>query len=394
MAAVIDPCRDSRVYMEMANRYSARITYIFETRYNKNSIAIAPELAKHSQAEILHGNSPSFKYGKNIRDSSRFALGNLSLETLETPGYMPESISIALSDRVSTRKTMAVFTGNTLLDGATGQPDLYPTLREELAGMLYDSIHKKLFPLGDHVIFYPASRSRKRGVREFSTLGQERQFNPMMKKSRKDFILAQLAERNAPCLRSAEKGPTPEKAERFSATMQTNSLILDVRNPESFIEAHIPGSLFIPLDKLPLMAGWLLPYGLKIGLVAERVEDVARAHLFLMRMGYDNATCSLAGGLRAWCAAGMPSASIPLVSSSALDKEKAFLLDVRSPMEHDEISFMASRRIWIGNLPQHSGNLPRDRRIITFCNSGWRAITAASLLKQTAFYTVAACTGE
>ena len=257
--------------------------------------------------------------------------------------------------------------------------------------------------------------AKKPASREFSTLGYERQFNPMLKRSRKDFIQHKLWEEHLtppyfwqmqkfnqegiPLLAKLPE-PKPESAANFAAAIDNEGLlVLDVRSPEAFAGAHIPGSLCIPHDRLSLMAGWFLPYDRKLGLVVENVEQVAQAHLYLMRMGFDNATMYLAGGMTSWTEAGKSFASIPALDVEELRRRVAvrddlLVLDVRSRTECAEIPADPSQNIWIGDLPHHMDALPRDKKIVTFCSSGRRAIIAASLLQQANFRHVEACLGS
>lgn len=418
-AAVIDPRRDCRIYTEIAARHGTKISHIFETHRHEDFVSGALELARRTKARILHGNSAIIKYGEAVKDGTKLDLGNITIQVIETPGHTPESISIALSDRAFSSTPVAVFTGDTLFVGDVGRTDLYGARREEMSGKLYDSIHKKLLPLGDHVIIYPAHGEgsicgKKLAAREFSTIGYERQFNHLLAKNRKEFIKHKTTEEHyfAPYFRQVEKfnqdgipllaklpEPFPESVDGFSDAIERNSiLVVDVRAPEAYAGAHIAGSLAMPLTKLPLLAGWFLPYDKKIGLVTDRDEDAARARLYLMRMGYDNAELYLAGGMSAWTRSGKEFLSIPVVAANSLkphsgNKEGFYLLDVRSHSEAEETPVNAQRRIWIGELPHHFKDLPRDRKIITLCGTGQRAIAAASLLRREKFANVEVCLG-
>jgi len=410
-AAVIDPRRDCKIYADIANSRGARITHIFETHCHEDFVSGALELARRTGAEIYHGHALAFRYGTGVREGETFDLGNLSLKVIETPGHTPESICLTLSDRVYSERPVAVFTGDTLFIGDAGRTDLFPAMRDELVEKLYDSLHRKIMPLGDHVIIYPAHGegsvcAKKPASREFSTLGFERQSNPMLARSRKDFIQHNLWEEHhaPPYFWQMQKfnregiplvaklpEPKPENAENFAAAIdQHGLLVLDVRSPEAFAGAHIPDSLSIPLDRFSLMAGWFLPYDRTIGLVAERAEDAAKARLFLMRMGFDNASMYLAGGMTAWTGAGKSFASIPTVDAEELRRriairEDLLVLDVRSRTEYAEIPSDPSQNTWIGDLPRQLNALPRDKKIVAFCSNGQRAIIAASLLQQANF---------
>lgn len=418
-AAVIDPRRDCKVYVDIANKYGARITHIFETHRHEDFVSGSLELARRTQATIHHGKALPFKYGESVNEGNQFNFGNVILRILETPGHTPESISITVTDKGFSDNPVAVFTGDALFIGDVGRTDFYPDRRGELAGKLYDSIHEKLLPLGDHVILYPAHGEgsvcgANLASRDFSALGYERQFNPLLQKSRTDFIQHKAQETHyyAPYFRQMEKlnqngiplvaklpEPKPANANAFEAAMKGGMTVVDVRSAEAFAGAHIPGSLSIPLELLPSFAGWFLPYDKDVGLVVDRDTDAEKARLFLMRMGYDNVTRYLSGGMNAWDSSGRSFESTPAVHVNELkrrvkEKENFLVLDVRSLSEYVNNPSQQSQHIYIGELLQHLKDLPRDKKITTFCASGKRAMIAASLLKRSGlFKDVEVCLG-
>jgi len=367
------------------------------------------ELAHQVNAVIYHGRALYFKYGEAVREGDSFDFGSLILKVLETPGHTPESISLAVMDKnYSDKAAAAVFTGDTLFIGDTGRIDLYPERKQEMAGKLYDSIHKILLPLGDQAIIYPAhskglAYASNISSREFSTLGYERAYSPALQKNRKEFIKSKLKEAYyyAPYFRKmehfnqdgiilVEKLPEPEpvNAKNFASLISYKEMfVLDIRSPEAFAGGHISGSLNIHLAILSAYAGWFLPYDQTIGLIAEQDSDIEKARIFLMRFGYDNISCYLAGGIRAWVTAEKPIESIPTTDVNKLhnhikEKESFMILDVRGNNDYCDLPSLQSRRIWIGELPEKINNLPLDKKIITLCSNGQCAATAASILKQ------------
>ena len=193
-AAVIDPRRVCRVYVDMANRKEARIEYIFETHRNEDYVIGSKELARLTGAEILNGNRLNFGYGRAVHQGDAFELGDLRFRVIETPGHTFESISIVVTDEGFGQTPVAVFTGDALFVGDVGRTEFFPDLAEEVAGLLYDSIFHKILSFGDQAIFYPAHGAgsvcgEAMAEREFSTLGLERPSNPVLrKKDRNEFI--------------------------------------------------------------------------------------------------------------------------------------------------------------------------------------------------------------
>lgn len=415
-AAVIDPRRDCDVYLEAAGREGARITHVIETHRNEDYLTGSREIAARTGAQIHVGAAGERGYGAPASDGDTYSMGDMRLRVLETPGHTLESISIALSDTGFGEEPVAVFTGDSLFIGDVGRTDFYPDRKEEVAGLLYDSIFGKLLPLGDHVILYPAHGSGSicgsgMASREFSTLGYERLTNPALQMDRDAFIRHKVNEHHykppyfkymessnqhgiAPLLEHLPR-PRPLQPDAFEQAMESGLAVVDIRSPEAFAGAFIPGSLAIPLNMLPGFAGWYLAFDQEIGLVTdyEAYDDVETAVRYLARLGYDRITCFLAGGLHAWESSGRCYGRIPAVHVHELEermrRNAAFtLLDVRSQEEVEKQRLQGAIHIYVGELPERLDEVPREGTITTFCGSGRRAIIAASILKQNGFKNV------
>lgn len=420
-AAVIDPRRDCGIYLDIAYRQGAQITHIFETHRNEDYVIGSTELAHRTGAKIYHGAEFPFQYGNGVQENDVFELGDLILTILSTPGHTYESISIVLADKSFGQDAIAVFTGDALFIGEVGRTDFFPEKRAEVAGLLYDSIFQKLLPLGDQVILYPAHGAGSvcgagMAEREFSTLGYERRNNPRLQMTdREQFIQFKVNEHhyNPPYFRQMEHynatgapvfgrlpRPKPFAVDAFVQAMEAGMTVLDLRTPEAFAGAYIPGSLAIPLPMIPSYAGWLLPYDKPIGLVTDQYEDLETAVRYLLRIGYDQIQGYLHGGLHAWATEGRKYDSIPAVYAGDLKKaleakENNFiLLDVRRQDEVAEGRLPGAMHVYLGELPQRLNEIPKDCPITTFCGSGQRAIIAASILKQHGYADVADCLGS
>src|SRR5690606_23052737 len=135
----------------------SRIKYIFETHFHADFVSGHLDLAKATGATIVYGPGTETSFDTHIaRDGEKFSLGKLSIEVLHTPGHTLESSCFLLKD--ADGKDHAVFTGDTLFVGDVGRPDLAQKgedlTMEDLAGMMYDSLHNKILPLADDVIVY------------------------------------------------------------------------------------------------------------------------------------------------------------------------------------------------------------------------------------------------
>jgi hydroxyacylglutathione hydrolase len=415
-AAAIDPRRDGDVYLDLAREHGLRITHIFETHRNEDYVIGSRELAEVTGAEIYHGANLPFEYGHPVSGGDIFNLDGLRFGILEAPGHTSESICITLADLSASEEPVGVFTGDVLFVGDVGRTDFI----EGGAELLYGSLFDKLLPLGDHLIIYPAHGAGSvcgghLSAREFSTLGYERRHNPSLQHTeRQAFIDFKQAERHyvPPYFRRMEQqnlagpdllGGLPDPcaciADEFAARMRQGMFVIDVRTPEAFGGAHIPGSLAIPLEYLPAFAGWFLSYNTPLGLVVERPQDVDTAVRYLIRIGYDDVVAYLAEGMHDWETGGRHFEGLPQVYIGEIKrrleaKEEFVLLDVRSRGEFEAAHVRGAQHIYVGDLPERLAELPKDTLITTFCGSGHRAIIAASLLKRSGFEQVENCLGS
>lgn len=410
-AAVIDPRRDCHIYIEIAQRHGVRIAHVFETHRNEDYVVGSCDLARRTGADIHHGEALDFQYGHPVSEGDTFDLGDVRLRILETPGHTYESISVVLADTSFGDDPIGVFTGDALFIGDVGRTDFFPDKAEEVAGLLYDSLFEKLLPLGDGVILYPAHGAGSvcgdaMADREFSTLGYERRNNPALQVAdREAFIRRKTAEihyqppyfrqmetynRNGPPAMEYLPAPTPLSAEAFADACDDGLQVIDVRSPEAFAGAFVPGSLSLPLHMIPAYGGYFLGYERPIGLVAEDVSQVATAVRHLVRMGYDEVTCFLEGGLHAWETSGRTFGRIGRLTARELQERIAqgdsfTLLDVRKETEFQESRLEKATFLFLGHLPDKFDTLPKDRPVVTFCGSGRRAMVAASYLKMQGF---------
>jgi hydroxyacylglutathione hydrolase len=412
-AAVIDPQRDCEIYVELAHKNDAKITHIFETHRNEDYVIGSCDLTRRTGAKIYHGKNLDFAYGNPVSEGDSFDLGDIRFTILETPGHTFESISITLVDRAFGDKPIGVFTGDCLFIGAVGRTDFFPDRAREVAGLQFDSIFKKLLPLGDQVILYPAHGAGSvcgsgMADREFSTLGYERLFNPALQvDNREAFIKQKISghEYQPPYFRQMEeynlKGsaaplnrlpqPPPLTPEEFDSAMKRGALAIDLRSPEGFAGAFVPESLAIPLDMVPAFAGYFVPYDRDIILIAGSHSDIDAAVRHFIRLGFDRLTGFLASGLHGWETSGRLYDRIPAVHVDELvrrikAKEDFTLLDVREISELKETGKLPGAvHVFLGELPQKLDTVPRGKPVTAFCGSGQRAIIAASILKQNGY---------
>lgn len=411
-AFVIDPRRDCEIYAEAAATEKCRIISIFETHRNEDLISGAPVLAELVGATVYHGPNADgdVRYAQTTREGETFNLGNLELKTLETPGHTDDSLSFALYDTEFGEEAVAVFTGDALFVGDVGRADFYPDRAEEVAGLLYDSL-QKLLNLGDQTLIYPAHGAGSvcgdnMADREFSSIGYERRNNPMLQvKSRQAFIERKLQEHHyqPPYFREMERlnlqGGTatkriltpPALSPAMFNALPEKTVTIDVRGISSFLGAHVPGSLALPLSMIPAFAGWFLKPEDNLALVAADAKEAEQAARHLARIGFDNLLGYLATDMPQWAAKAEPFRSVAVIDVAEFNARRDTppsewrLLDVRGVSELDEIPVDQAIHHYLGKLDTEASQLDINKHYTIMCGSGARATIAASVLLRQGF---------
>src|SRR5690606_21197597 len=156
-AAIIDPLREIQPYIDKANAENAKIKYVFETHFHADFVSGHVDLANKTGATIVYGPGAETSYDiHSATDGEVFKIGKIAIKVLHTPGHTLESSSYLLIDENGNNH--ALFSGDTLFLGDVGRPDLAiksDLTKEDLAGMLYDSLRTKIMTLDDDVIVYP-----------------------------------------------------------------------------------------------------------------------------------------------------------------------------------------------------------------------------------------------
>ncbi|WP_375206045.1 rhodanese-like domain-containing protein [Hyphococcus sp.] len=411
-AAVIDPRRDCDLYVEMAAARGCRITHVFETHRHEDIISGAPVLKEMTGAAVFHGPDTDGEvvYAETVREGDEFEFGSLLIKVLQTPGHTFDSVSYAVYDKDFGDKAVGVFTGDALFVGDVGRTDFYPDRAEEVAGLLHDSL-QKILSLGDQAIVYPAHGAGSvcgdnMADREFSTLGYERKYNPMLQHENKQaFIEKKLNEYHdrPPYFRLMEKlnlegagpakrilTPAPLDAETFLRRKEEASVV-DVRGIADYLGAHVKGSFAIPSDMIPAFAGWLLDPDKDLLLIASGAAEAETAARHLARIGYDRVCGYLSPAMTGWAAQGRDFETTPAIDADAVaervtkDDADWRLLDVRKVTEVAEGVVPGATPVFLGDLPDRLGDLDRNAHYTTMCASGARATIAASILQRAGF---------
>jgi glyoxylase-like metal-dependent hydrolase (beta-lactamase superfamily II)/rhodanese-related sulfurtransferase len=318
-AVLIDPeIRQIERYRAVAARDGLRIQYVIDTHTHADHFSAAKQLGEALMVPVvMHHDSPAPFAGMRLDDGDMLVFGKLKLKlrAIHTPGHTRDSMCLAIDDRV--------FTGDTLLIGATGRTDL-PTGDP---AQLYDSLFGKLLKLDPATLVYPAHDYKGRG---HTTIGDEIAANPrLQKRERLDFtnMMRQL-NLSAPdhiteALRTnmsggktvmqllAEAGATvPFMAmDELKTRLEgrpNNLVVLDVREKDSYESGHIPGARHLPRGQLELRVNSEMPDPtLRIVTACEFGKISTLAAATLRELGFMRAV-ALDGGMKAWREGGFP----------------------------------------------------------------------------------------
>tara|TARA_B100000953_G_scaffold120528_1_gene99226 strand:- start:603 stop:1985 length:1383 start_codon:yes stop_codon:yes gene_type:complete len=416
-AAVIDPLREVSQYIGLAKESNAKIKYIFETHFHADFISGHLTLAKRTGASIVYGPKAEPKFESIIaKDNQVFKIGEVTITVIHTPGHTLESTSYLLKDKFG--KENCVFTGDTLFLGDVGIPDVAQRYmgvsKEELAGILYDSVNNKIKPLSDEILVYPGhgagSACGKNMMKEtVDTLSNQKNINYAINGSlSRDVFINELTndlpeppayfpsnvklnlEGYLDCDVVLQKSLYPLNIKEFKSLLKNDEIvILDVRNQDVFSSGFIPRSIFIGLKGpfAPWVGSILKNIHTKILLVCENgkeTETITR----LSRVGFDNVLGYLDGGFDSWKKSNEEIDFINSISPNDLNElinSEINLIDVRTKNERENGFLKESVNIPLNIIDSKVEKLDKSKKYYIHCAGGYRSMIACSILKRMGF---------
>ncbi|MBI4747397.1 MAG: MBL fold metallo-hydrolase [Acidobacteria bacterium] len=415
-AAVVDPQRDVEMYLAEAQTQGGTLKYIIETHLHADFVSGHRELAARTGATIVFGQKANALFPhRAVVDGDELQVGKVVLRILETPGHTPEGISILVTDTEDSSAPVKVLTGDTLFIGDVGRPDLVGSKgfsSQEMASMLYDSLHQKLLKLDDSVEVYPAHGAgslcgKNLSSETSSTIGDQRRLNYALKPMpREQFVAmmtadlpevpayfpldAEINRTGAPPL--LDLGPARELTpEEVNKLIQQGYLVLDTRPAPQFGSGHIPGSINVGLKgQFASWAGSLIPLTTPLILVVESSDQVPEAVTRLARVGIETVGGFLAGGITAWQAAGLAQNTISQLSVESLSQRlktepRLQVVDVRRPTEFVQGHVPTALNFQLAQLEKNIDHLDPTRPTAVICAGGYRSSAGASLLSRHGF---------
>jgi hydroxyacylglutathione hydrolase len=414
-AVLVDPRRDIDDYLDEAATHGLSIDGVINTHFHADFLAGHLEVARATGAWIGYGSAAQPDYAiRALTDGQRIELGGphgVALQILHTPGHTPESISVLLFEHADDEVPYGVLTGDGLFIGDVGRPDLLASeglSADQLAGMLYDSIHDKLMSLPDAVRVFPAhgagsSCGKNLSTETQSTIGEQRRSNYACQPMNKEQFVA-LVTTDQPLmpeyfgydavlnqrLHQTWEAAKPQSVDfgQLCAAVRAGAVVLDSRGAADYAAGHLRGSISVPLDgRFAETVGMLLRPDQDIIVIAPAGRAVETATR-LARIGFDRVVGHLPGVERVLAVddsyVGHASRLTPGAVDALVADDTAgvVLVDVRNPGELAPGEIPGAHHVPLPELRRRLAEVRRDGPVVLYCAGGWRSGVAASYLRS------------
>lgn len=405
VAAIIDPQRDVSQYLDEAAANGQKIKYIIETHSHADFVSGHLELAEKTGAEIVFGARAKTTFPTlKVSDGDELSVGPVKLKFFETPGHTPEGICILASNADAPDEPQKLFTGDTLFIGDVGRPDLIGSkgfTAEEMASMLYDSLHNKILPLADETEVYPAHGAgslcgKSLSKETWSTLGQQRKFNYALQPMTKDEFVAivaanqpevpayfpKSAAKNLEGSKSLDALPKPA-AMTTEEIVNFDGVVIDVRAVPEFGAAHVPNSINIGLGgQFASWAGTLVTIGTPVAIVAATDAQVDEAFMRLARVGIETVRGFILFEDFKGEAKTIEQVSVGEVESLTQTEKFLQFVDVRRVAEHSNGHAKRTLNLPLDRLSKEVDKLDPATPVYVICQGGYRSSIGTSILEN------------
>jgi hydroxyacylglutathione hydrolase len=426
-ALLIDPERDIERYVDIAAAEGMTITAVAETHIHADFLSGCREFAHRTGVRVyLPGEAPpDWRYGWTapydvtfLADGDTFAIGQIEIRAIHSPGHTPEHISFLVTDRgAGATGPMGLATGDFVFVGDLGRPDLLETAAgvtgamEPAARALYRSAVDFL-DLPDYLQVWPghgagSACGKALGAVPETTVGYERRYSPAFaavgegESGFVDFILsgqpepppyfARMKELNRdgpPILGSI---PVPDRnaiEDMAEHAAGDDATVLDLRiERPAFMGGHLTGSIHAPLNKsFPTIVGSYADPGKPVYLIVAE-DGVRDAVLSMIRIGYDRIEgWASPDDLGAWAAEGGAMSVTEIIDNEEMERRRVadavHILDVRAAAEFATGHVPHAINIAHTRLGLRVDELPSDRPVAVHCGGGGRAASAVSLIEK------------
>jgi glyoxylase-like metal-dependent hydrolase (beta-lactamase superfamily II)/rhodanese-related sulfurtransferase len=398
VAFVVDPQRDIDRVLDLLERHGVRLTHVFESHLHNDYLTGGLALARRTGASYFVNAADDVSFERTpVRDGETLEVGaRMRVTAVATPGHTFTHLSYVLTD-AATDERPAVFSGGSLLYGATGRPDLLgPEHTDDLVRAQHASAHRLAELLPEEAALYPTHGfgsfcSAAQSEASSSTIGQEKRSNPALTQDEETYVRELLAGLGAypayythmsPANAAGPSEPDlspPAEADpsELRRRIETGEWVVDLRSRTVFAAGHVPGTLNFGLDGgFATYVGWLIEWGTPLTLLGETAEDVASAQRELVRIGIDRPAAAATGKPSDWLAGtGHELASFPTADFADLAQVRhhrdVVILDVRRADEFAGSAIDGALNIPIHELPRRLGDVP-DGEVWVHCAGGAR----------------------
>lgn len=402
-ALVVDPQRDIDRVLELASAEGVRITHVFETHVHNDYVTGGLALTRRTGAAYFVNGEDEVGFDRApISDGDTVAVGEegMVVRAIHTPGHTFTHLSYVVEVDGS---PVAVFTGGSLLYGATGRPDLLGDEHTEELARLQHGSARRLAELPDDTEVYPThgfgsfcAAGSADDQPSASTVGREKQANPALTESEEAYVrqivegldvypayYAHMAPTNAAGPDAPDLStPAEADADELRRRLEAGEWLVDLRNRTAFAAGHAPGTYNFGIDgQFSTYVGWIMKWGTPITLLGESRQQVAEAQRELVRIGVDRFAAQATGDPASWTTEKLGSYPVATFSDLAdvRHHRQVVVLDVRRRSEYDESRIEGAVNIPIHEIADRLHEVP-DRELWVHCASGYRASIAASFL--------------
>jgi glyoxylase-like metal-dependent hydrolase (beta-lactamase superfamily II)/rhodanese-related sulfurtransferase len=321
-AAIVDPAIETEQYEAVLRQRDLRLRYVIDTHIHADHVSGARALAAEHGAELcLHESARAAYDYRPLHDGEELALDQLRLRVCHTPGHRPELVSLLIINLQRSSEPAMVLTADTLLAGSVGRPDFNGGDAEAQFVSL-----RRLLDLPDWVAVFPGHFEGACGSdltgQPITTIGFERQFNPLARLDRSAFVSAlsrgvPARPLNMTAIEATNRGladmawamlrTAPPVSDVDVAGLEArpaDAITLDLREPAEYAHGHVPGAVNLPQADLASRLEEV-PRDRPVFLVCESGNRSRQAARFLAQMGFDQ-VMNVNGGTAEWRAAGKP----------------------------------------------------------------------------------------
>jgi glyoxylase-like metal-dependent hydrolase (beta-lactamase superfamily II)/rhodanese-related sulfurtransferase len=406
VAFVVDPQRDIDRVLVLLDRHGVRLTDVFETHIHNDYVTGGLALARRTGATYHVNAADDVSFARSpISDAQTVEVGSrMRVTALATPGHTFTHLSYALTEAWAggLEHSVGVFSGGSLLYGATGRPDLLGVEHTDaLVRHQHASAHRLADLLPDDAGVFPTHGfgsfcSATQSDAADSTIGQERRTNPVLAQDEETYVRELIEGLGAWPAYYAHMGPAnaagPSEpdlsppgladAAELRRRIEAGEWVVDLRNRTAFAAGHARGTLNFGLDgAFATYLGWLIAWGTPVTLLGETPEAVAEAQRELVRIGIDRPAAHATGSPEDWAdgeLATFPTATFADLAQ-VMHHRAVVVLDVRRTEEHAAAAISDAVNIPLHELWDRLNKVPGGE-VWVHCETGYRASVAASML--------------